>query len=134
MQCYLEFNPDAFRGEILTEANGTNQVNLYWTGNQAIDYSQLRGPGRNNLDISLSRDFRIKEKYTVSFHANVTNALNHTQFLPGSFNMELGSMQTTAVPSEGLLPGFGQSAATYGSHRMLTFDPRQMILEMRFRF
>ena len=133
-QCYLEFNPDAFRGETLTEANGTNQVNLYWTGNQAIDYGQLRGPGRNNFDISLLRDFAIKERYVVSFSAKVSNALNHTQFLPGSFNMALGSMQTTAVPAQGLLPGFGQSAATYGSHSMLTFDPRQMILEMRFRF
>ncbi len=133
-QCYLEFNPDAFRGETLTEANGTNQVNLYWNGNQAIDYSALRGPGRNNFDFSLTRNFRFKEKYDVSFHANVTNALNHTQFRPGSFNMALGSMQTTAVPAQGLLPGEGQSAATYGSHSMLTFDPRQMILEMRFRF
>ncbi len=134
-QCYLKFNPDAFVGQTLTEADGTtHQADLYWTGNAAIDYGQLRGPGRNNFGISLSRDFRIMEKYTVSFHANVTNALNHTQFRPGSFNMALGAIQTTAVPAQGLLAGEGQSAATYGSHSMLTFDPRQMILEMRFRF
>ncbi len=132
--CYLEYNPDAFTGQILTEANGTNQADLYWTGIAAIDYGLLRGPGRSNFDISLSRDFRFKERYSLSFHANVTNALNHTQFLPGSFNMALGSIQTTAVAAQGLLPGEGQSAATYGSHSLSTFDPRQMILEMRLRF
>ncbi len=133
-QCFLKFNPDAFTGQVLTEANGSRQADLYWTGTAAIDYGQLRGPGRSNFDISLARDFRIMEKYSLSFHANVTNALNHTQFLPGSYNMALGSIQTTAVPAQGLLPGEGQSAATYGSHSLLTFDPRQMILEMRFRF
>jgi hypothetical protein len=134
-QCYLEYNPDAFTGQVLTEANGTtHQTDLYWTGNQAIDYGQLRGPGRNNFEISLSRDFRIKERYTVSFHANASNALNHTQFLPGSFNMALGSTQVTSIPAQGLIAGEGGSAATYGSHSLLTYDPRQVILEMRFRF
>jgi hypothetical protein len=66
--------------------------------------------------------------------ANVTNALNHTQFRTGSYNMALGSIQVTDVPAQGLLAGQGQSAATYGSHNLNTFDPRQMILEMRVRF
>jgi hypothetical protein len=133
-QCYLKYNPDAFTGQVLTEANGTHQADVYWMGNAAIDYGQLRGPGRNNIDISLSRDFRIKERYSISFHANVTNALNHTQFLSGSYNMALGAIQTTAVPAQGLQPGEGQAAATYGSHSLLTYDPRQMIMEARFRF
>ena len=133
-QCYLKYNPDAFGGQVLTEANGTNQADLYWTGNSALDYGALRGPGRNNLDLSLTRNFRIKEKYDVSFHANVTNALNHTQFLSSAFNMALGGIQTTAVPSQGLLPGEAQSAASYGTHNLLTYDPRQMIMEVRVRF
>jgi hypothetical protein len=133
-QCYLKFNPDAFIGQVLTEANGTHQADLYWTGNAAIDYGGMRGPGRNNLDISLSRDFRIRERYSVSFHANVTNALNHTQFRSSTYNMALGSIQTTSNPAQGLVAGVGQSAATYGTHNMLTYDPRQMIMEMRIRF
>jgi hypothetical protein len=66
--------------------------------------------------------------------ANVTNVLNHTQFRTGSYNMALGGIQTTDAPAQGLRAGQGQSAATYGSHNMNTFDPRQMIVEMRFRF
>jgi hypothetical protein len=65
-------------------------------GNAAIDYGSIRGPGRDNIDIALSRDFHIMEKYTVWFHANVTNALNHTQFRSGSYTMALGAIQTTA--------------------------------------
>jgi hypothetical protein len=133
-QCYLKFNPDAFTGNVLTEANGTHQADLYWMGNAAIDYGALRGPGRNNADISLSRDFRIMEKYSVSFHANVTNAFNHTQFRSGTYNMALGAISTTTNAAQGFLAGEGQSAATYGTHSMLTYDPRQMIMEMRFRF
>ncbi|HXS98779.1 MAG TPA: TonB-dependent receptor [Candidatus Limnocylindrales bacterium] len=132
--CYLMYNPDAFIGQTLTTANGTPQSDLYWTGNAAIDYTGLRGPGRNNLDLTLSRDFRLKERYVFSFMANVTNALNHTQFRTGSYNMGLGGIQVSNVPAQGLLAGEGQSAATYGSHNMNTFDPRQMVLELRVHF
>jgi hypothetical protein len=133
-QCFLVYNPDAFIGQTLTTANGVHQVDLYWTGNAAIDYGEMRGPGRNNVDVTLTRDFRVREKYTVSFMANVTNVLNHTQFRPGSYNMALGGIQSTDVPAQGLLAGQGQSAATYGSHNLNTFDPRQMILELRVKF
>jgi hypothetical protein len=133
-QCFLTFNPDAFIGEVLTTANGGHQTNQFWMGNAAIDYAGMRGPGRSNMDITLTRDFRVRERYTVSFLANVTNALNHTQFRPGSYNMALGGTQVTDVPAQGLVAGEGQAAATYGSHNMNTYDPRQMILEMRLRF
>jgi trimeric autotransporter adhesin len=133
-QCFLKYNPDAFFGQVLTTANGGRQSDLYWVGNAAVDYGDMRGPGRNNLDFTLTRDFRVREKYSVSIMANVTNALNHTQFRTGSFNMALGGIQVTDSPAQGLVAGEGQSAATYGSHSLNTFDPRQMILEMRVRF
>jgi hypothetical protein len=133
-QCYLTFNPDAFTGQVLTLANGTHQADLYWTGNAAIDYGAMRGPGRNNLDLTLMRDFRIRERYSLSFSARVANALNHTQFRSGSYTMALGAIQVNATPAQGLLPGEGQGASTYGSHNMNTYDPRQMTLEMRLRF
>ena len=39
--------------------------------------------------------------------ANVTNALNHTQFRTGSYNMALGGIQVTDVPAQGLVAGAG---------------------------
>jgi hypothetical protein len=133
-QCYLKYNPDAFIGETLTTANGGHQSNVYWFGTNAIDYGNLRGPGRNNVDLTLMRDFRIRERYTLSFSANVTNALNHTQFRPGTFNMALGAINVNAIPAQGVTAGEGQSASTFGTHNMVTFDPRQVILELRMRF
>jgi trimeric autotransporter adhesin len=133
-QCFLKYNPDAFAGQFLITANGGRQADQYWMGNAAINYSALRGPGRSNLDFTLTRDFRVKERYTASFMANVTNALNHTQFRAGSYNMGVGSVQLTDIPAQGVIAGVGQSAATYGSHNMNTYDPRQLILEVRLRF
>ncbi|MEI9976380.1 MAG: hypothetical protein WDO73_32595 [Ignavibacteriota bacterium] len=132
--CFLSYNPDAFIGQTLTTANGGKQTDLYWTGNAAIDYGDMRGPGRSNIDFTLSRDFRIREGLTLSFMANVTNTLNHTQFRTGAYNMGLGGIQVSDVPAQGLLAGEGQSAASYGTHNMNTFDPRQMIMEARIRF
>jgi len=95
----------------------------------------MRGPGRNNVDLTLTRDFRIRDRYGLSFMASATNAFNHTQFLPGSYTMALGSVQVTSVPAQGIVAGESQATTTgYGTHNLNTFSPRQMILEMRLRF
>jgi hypothetical protein len=87
------------------------------------------------MDITLTRDFRLAEKYSLSFMANVTNVFNHTQFRPGSYNMALGSAQVTDIPAIGIKAGESQATTTgYGTHNMNTFDPRQMVVEMRLRF
>jgi hypothetical protein len=134
-QCFLKFNPDAFMSPVATLANGSHQADLYWTGNAAIDYGAMRGPGRNNVDLTLTRDFSIRDRYGLSFMASATNAFNHTQFLPGSYTMALGSVQVTSIPAQGIVAGESQATTTgYGTHNLNTFSPRQMILEMRLRF
>jgi hypothetical protein len=40
----------------------------------------LRGPGINNWDISLLKDFRFSESKSLEFQANFFNAFNHVQF------------------------------------------------------
>lgn len=131
-QCYLKYNPDAFAGSVLSAPNGTTPLDVYWMGNAAIDYGVLRTPGRNNVDLSLSRDIHLKESLLLSFRANATNAFNHTQFLASSYTMDLGSTIST-TPVAGGMPGQG-SSNSYGSHGLVTYDPRQIILEMRLRF
>ena len=43
--------------------------------------TSFRGPGINNWDISVKRDFRLKkEKLKLQFRMDATNAFNHTQF------------------------------------------------------
>jgi hypothetical protein len=48
--------------------------------------------------------------------------------------MGLGGIQVSDIPAQGVVAGEGQSASTFGTHNMNTFDPRQVILEMRVRF
>jgi hypothetical protein len=40
----------------------------------------LRGPGRNNFDISVGRTFKVSENKTVEFRSEFFNAFNHAQF------------------------------------------------------
>ncbi len=132
-QCYLKYNPDAFGGEVVTTPNGSSVTNIYWMGDAAIDYGTLRGPGRNNVDLTLSRNFRLKENMFLSVRANVTNAFNHTQFLSNSYNLDLGGTVAAAAPAMGIIAGEGGSNS-YGTHGLATYDPRQIILEGRIQF
>jgi hypothetical protein len=47
-------------------------------GNAAT--TQIRGPGINNWDIALFKDFPIRERVTLQFRTEAYNAFNHTQF------------------------------------------------------
>jgi hypothetical protein len=40
----------------------------------------VRGPGQNNVDLSLAKVFPVKERFHGEFRADAFNALNHTQW------------------------------------------------------
>lgn len=40
----------------------------------------IRGPGLNNFDLSVSKNFRVAEHWNVQFRGDFLNALNHTQW------------------------------------------------------
>jgi hypothetical protein len=48
----------------------------------------VTGPGTNNWDISITKDFRIREEARVRFQADFFNAFNHAQFVaPQAWNV-----------------------------------------------
>jgi len=49
----------------------------------------IRGPGRQNWDVSLFKDFAIKEKATLELRFETFNTFNHTQW--NGLNTTLGS-------------------------------------------
>jgi hypothetical protein len=53
-------------------------VPLFSHGNMGRNV--LRGPGINNWDISLLKDFKFTESKSLEFQANFFNAFNHVQF------------------------------------------------------
>lgn len=68
--------------------------------------NSLRGPGINNWDISLLKDFKITESKSIEFQANFFNAFNHVQFFGPSasegasgFSGNFGQVTSDTTPS-----------------------------------
>jgi hypothetical protein len=141
--CYLLYNVDAFAGSVIPDPNHPGQylANAYYTGGAAITYSQIRAPGRSNLDLSISRNFRLTERYALEFSAHATNAFNHAQFggsiaSSGGYNLTLGSINVTppGLGTTNTQLGQGTGSSTYGTYGLATYDPRQVELGLKFRF
>lgn len=76
----------------------------------------LRSPGTVNLDLSVFRDFPIKEKATLSFRAEFYNFFNHPQF--GSTGENGGSGMASTDVSNGdflrILSAHGERQIRFG--------------------
>ena len=83
----------------------------YTYGNAGRDI--LFGPGRTNWDMSLFKNFVIREQMRFEFRAEAFNVFNHPQF--GLPNATIGNAQV------------GQITSTVG-------NPRQLQMGLRFQF
>jgi hypothetical protein len=45
-----------------------------------LGFDAVRGPGRNNFNLSLLKNFAVTERFHMEFRAESFNAFNHTQF------------------------------------------------------
>ena len=87
-------------------------------GNSSRTY--LRGPGTENFDLSVIKNFSIREPFKLQFRAEAYNAFNHTQF---------SSFDTTARFD----PTGKQVSTTFGQFNA-SRTPRQLQLALRFTF
>jgi hypothetical protein len=79
-------------------------------GNAPRHFSQLRGDGIRNIDLSLSKEFKIKEGQALQIRAEMFNAANHQRFaFPDTFYQD-GS--------------FGNVTSTTGNFRKMQFGAR----------
>lgn len=129
---YLKYNPDAFVGRTVTVANGSVQRDVFWYGNAAFTYSDLRNESLNNWTMSLQRTIQVRERYRLDIQAHAQNLFNHTQFSP-NYTTGLGGTETLNNPSRGQLPGYGQ-ASNFGTRGMATYDPRNIEVVLKLRF
>jgi hypothetical protein len=79
-------------------------VPLFSYGNMGRNV--LRGPGINDWDISLMKNFKLTESKSIQFQSNFFNAFNHTQFFgptlgAGSLggSSQFGEVSTDSTPS-----------------------------------
>ena len=127
--CYMKFNPEAFSGNMVTLANGTQVTDPYWFGTSALTYGDIRGPGRFNTDLNLSRSFHITEKKVLDFIANVTNAWNHTELRQAeNARLDVGSTNSSSYP------GTVSNLTLSGNNGTSTYEPRQIELKLRLQF
>jgi carboxypeptidase family protein/TonB-dependent receptor-like protein len=128
---FLKYSIDAFQGRTVRMPDGTYQPDLYYYGSAALNYNDIRGPIRNNWNLNLERSFRVREKVSIDFSAQFTNAFNHTQFRP-AITGGLGGPNVTAST---LNVGIGQlTNSNFGTHGTDTFDPRQTEFQLKIRF
>jgi hypothetical protein len=133
--CFLKYNSDAFTGRTVTLPNGSIAPDVYWFGTATTRYGDVRGNGRWNVNMSLQKQFAIREKLQFQLSAEASNLFNNTQFRP-VMNTGLGGTFTNVTPAQraqGIRTGMVQND-NFGTWGMATFDPRQIELRLRLFF
>jgi hypothetical protein len=79
-------------------------------GNSPVGF--LRGPGQDNTDLTVSRDFRgLREAKTLDFHAEFFNAFNHAQYADPATGYD--TIGFGVIPSSSVAPRIIQFALKY---------------------
>lgn len=133
--CFLKYSSDAFQGRIVQFPNGTIANDIYWFGNSALRYGDVRGNGRWNVNMSLQKEIPLTEAVRFQISAEASNLFNNTQFRP-QMNAGTGGTftnLTSAQIARGIRPGMLQND-NFGTWGMATFDPRQIEFRLRIFF
>jgi hypothetical protein len=88
---YPDINPTPSRAFQPAPSNGTTLIGPLlgnpndFVAPEGLTYGNagrnvMNNPSRLNFDMSLLRNFKIKERYTLQFRAEGYNIFNHTQF------------------------------------------------------
>ena len=110
------FDPSAFGFPACTP--GGSGADCY--GNLGFD--ALRGPGRQNWDLTLFKTFAFTERFKLQFRADTFNAFNHTEFNGDKNNGGIG----LTVPAPGTTSSIGVISKA--------FDARQFQLSLKAMF
>jgi hypothetical protein len=110
--CRLWLNPAAF---------AQNPVGTY--GN--LGRNAVRGPGSFFLDTSVSRIFKVRERYQLEARAEAFNIMNHTNFV-GAISPAGGNSFSTATTNL-------SSGTTFGKING-AFDPRILQFALKLHF
>jgi hypothetical protein len=83
-----------------------------------LGFDAVTGPGHNNFDLSLMKNFAFTERFRMEFRVEAFNAFNHTQF---QGNADIGGISTNLGAAD-----FGQVKNAY--------DGRQLQLGLKLMF
>lgn len=129
---FLKYNACAFGGETVTTPSGKVVPDVYWIGSEQATDGGIRGPGRFNIDLTLRKNIKLTERFSLEIAANATNLLNSTE-LNSQYSGTLGNTNVVTNSKLGLAPGDPTNAG-YGTIGNATYDPRQITLDAVLRF
>ncbi|MDQ2856843.1 MAG: hypothetical protein M3R68_10975, partial [Acidobacteriota bacterium] len=92
----------------------------------------IRGKPINNVDFSVNKNWRLKEKYGLQFRAEMFNVFNHTNFVGFNNNLQFDGVQILAGGATN--PNFGKP--NNGNFGRLTAaqGPREIQFGFKFSF
>ncbi len=105
------FNPASFSNARALALDGSGTITTSYPYG-TFPRNGLRGPGQTNLDLSISKHFKIRESMDLELRGDAFNVFNHVQFQ---------NPDTTITDAT-----FGQISTTY--------DPRILQLALHLRF
>jgi trimeric autotransporter adhesin len=130
---YLKWNPDAFTNQIVQFPNGNYSLDQYWNGNTPTYMTQLRLPAFQNVNLNITRQIPLTERYRLELLGEFTNFFNHPNFLPGAVSNGVSSITSTSSLPPGA--GIGENGSSgFGTMSADMMDPRQITLTARFTF
>jgi hypothetical protein len=122
--------------------NSAGQIVAYLADNPNAEYIQaglgaransarntMRLPGINNLDFSIFKNFRLGEVTKIQLRADMFNAFNHPQYIPGSPNT-VSPISTTGVSNVNTVG----RADFFQPGRVFSNNPRVIQMALRFDF
>lgn len=130
---YMRYNPDRFTAPMVQFPNGNYAVDSFSWGTLAKFPGYLRTPYFANVNLTVTRRFRITERMQLEFAAEATNLFNRTNFAPGGVST---SVSPAAIATSATNTKVGQNTnVVFGAQSQSSlYDPRQIALSARFQF
>ena len=133
------FNPFAFvrptvlNGQPIPSSNGTAFAGATGTDFGNVGRNALRGPKQFNMDLSISRRFRIDESKNIEFRTEFFNLMNNVNFANPISNFNAVAQSGGEInPNTGqITPG---RAGDFGKIISTSNNPRIVQLAIKFNF
>ncbi|MEP6743115.1 MAG: hypothetical protein ABJB61_11500, partial [bacterium] len=92
----------------------------------SLGRGSIRGPGTKNFDLSVVKNWRLRDHYSLQFRAEMFNAFNHPNFNGVDSNLSLNNLAGDENFGKPLNPTFGRIIGTRG--------PREIQFGLKFNF
>jgi hypothetical protein len=126
---HVETNPNTGQPSLQLFANPQNAVSAFTFpfGGGTGERNTIHGPGYVNIDMVLSKTFKVTEGTSLEFQAEAFNAFNHANF--NSPNVNAGAYGSIFFNNVNI-----QNPNLYGDLISTVNNPRELSLGLRFRF